>query len=156
MSKHIYSVGDRRGRLGHGARQRDRDSRSAGHPLRARSGCGRAHCGATRINPKLPGIRVDDNVVLTSSSRAPRRRPSILIAVPTQELRAAATALAPHLAERTPVIACAKGIERGTQKFVTEIIAETAAARDAGDPVGTGLCAGHRPRPADGGDDRSA
>jgi glycerol-3-phosphate dehydrogenase (NAD(P)+) len=39
-------------------------------------------------------------------------------------LRAAATSLAPHVRDSTPVIACAKGIERGTQKFVTEIISE--------------------------------
>jgi glycerol-3-phosphate dehydrogenase (NAD(P)+) len=45
---------------------------------------------------------------------------------PAQHLREAATALAPHLKKATPVIACAKGIERGTHKFMTEIIAETA------------------------------
>jgi glycerol-3-phosphate dehydrogenase (NAD(P)+) len=50
----------------------------------------------------------------------------ILIATPAQNLRAAVTALAPHLAKATPVIACAKGIERGTHKFMTEVIAEAA------------------------------
>jgi glycerol-3-phosphate dehydrogenase (NAD(P)+) len=50
----------------------------------------------------------------------------ILIATPAQHLRAAVDAVAPHLRERTPVIACAKGIEHGTQKFMTEIIAESA------------------------------
>jgi glycerol-3-phosphate dehydrogenase (NAD(P)+) len=83
--------------------------------------------GETRINPRLPGIRVDDNVVLTSSIARAAEASVILLAMPTQELRAATTLLAPHLAERTPVVACAKGIERGTQKFVTEIIAETAS-----------------------------
>ena len=79
---------------------------------------------ATRTNPKLPGIRVDDNVVLTPSIARAAEADAILMAAPTQELRTAATALAPHVAEHAPVIACAKGIERGTQKFVTEIIAE--------------------------------
>jgi glycerol-3-phosphate dehydrogenase (NAD(P)+) len=79
---------------------------------------------ATRINPKLLGIRVDDNVVLTSVIARAAEADAILLAAPTQELRVAATALAPHLRERTPVIACAKGIERGTQKFVTEILGE--------------------------------
>ena len=50
----------------------------------------------------------------------------ILIATPAQNLRAAVTALAPHLARATPVIACAKGIERGTHQFMTEVIAEAA------------------------------
>ena len=39
-------------------------------------------------------------------------------------MREAATTLAPHLKPATPVIACAKGIERGTHRFMTEIIAE--------------------------------
>ena len=50
----------------------------------------------------------------------------ILLVTPAQALRAAMTALAPHLAAAKPVIACAKGIERGSHKFMTEIIAETA------------------------------
>src|SRR5260370_1256951 len=41
-------------------------------------------------------------------------------------LRDAIAALATHLAATKPVIACAKGIERGTHKFMTEVIAETA------------------------------
>jgi glycerol-3-phosphate dehydrogenase (NAD(P)+) len=79
---------------------------------------------ATRINPKLPGIRVDDNVVLTSVIARAAEADVILLAAPTQDLRAAATALAPHVRDGVPVVACAKGIERGTQKFVTEIITE--------------------------------
>jgi glycerol-3-phosphate dehydrogenase (NAD(P)+) len=47
------------------------------------------------------------------------------MATPAQNLREAMTALAPHLGNATPVIACAKGIERGTHKFMTEVIAET-------------------------------
>src|SRR5712675_6331 len=50
----------------------------------------------------------------------------ILVATPAQNLREAVTALAPHLAKAKPVIACAKGIERGTHKFMTEVIAEAA------------------------------
>ena len=36
--------------------------------------------------------------------------------------------LAPLIAPRTPVIVCAKGIERGTEKFMTEVIAACASA----------------------------
>ena len=46
--------------------------------------------------------------------------------VPAQAVRSAAKALSPLLAARTPVIVCAKGIERGTKKFMTEVIAECA------------------------------
>jgi glycerol-3-phosphate dehydrogenase (NAD(P)+) len=92
--------------------------------LYARDPAAAERIGTTRVNPKLPGIRVDDNVVLTPSIARAAEADAILMAAPTQELRAATAALAPHVAERAPVIACAKGIERGTQKFVTEIIAE--------------------------------
>jgi glycerol-3-phosphate dehydrogenase (NAD(P)+) len=43
-------------------------------------------------------------------------------------LREAVTMLAPHLKNATPVIAAAKGIERGTHKFMTEVIVEAAPA----------------------------
>jgi glycerol-3-phosphate dehydrogenase (NAD(P)+) len=52
----------------------------------------------------------------------------ILLAVPSQHLRAAASAIAPALRAGTPVIACAKGIERGTHRFMTEVVAESAPA----------------------------
>jgi glycerol-3-phosphate dehydrogenase (NAD(P)+) len=37
----------------------------------------------------------------------------------------ALAALAPHLAKGTPVVSSAKGIEHGTRRFMTEVIAET-------------------------------
>jgi len=50
------------------------------------------------------------------------------LAVPSQQMRAAAATIAPSLRQGTPVIACAKGIERGTRRFMTEVIAEAAPA----------------------------
>jgi glycerol-3-phosphate dehydrogenase (NAD(P)+) len=44
--------------------------------------------------------------------------------VPARGPPAAATGLSSHVAKGTPVVACAKGIERGTHRFMTEIIAE--------------------------------
>ena len=73
----------------------------------------------------------------------------MLLAVPAQDLRAAATALAPHVERGTPVVACAKGIERGTHSFMTEVIAETLPGRGAGDPVGPELRRRRRARTAD-------
>jgi glycerol-3-phosphate dehydrogenase (NAD(P)+) len=49
---------------------------------------------------------------------------AILVVVPAQTLRAAVNELAGTVAPGTPVVACAKGIERGTRRFMTEIIAE--------------------------------
>ncbi len=54
--------------------------------------------------------------------------------------------------QATPVIACAKGIEHGTHKFMTEVIAEAAPQRNACDSVRTEFRRRCRARPADGGD----
>jgi len=94
--------------------------------LCARSAAAAAEIAATRINPKLSGIKLDANIQVTDDIAVAARADIILIATPAQNLRAAVTMLAPHLAKATPVIACAKGIERGTHKFMTEVIAEAA------------------------------
>jgi glycerol-3-phosphate dehydrogenase (NAD(P)+) len=94
--------------------------------LYARNASTAAQMTATRENPRLPAAKLDARITVTSEISAAARADIILLAVPAQNLREAVTALAPHLAAATPVIACAKGIERGTHKFMTEVIAEAA------------------------------
>ncbi|HEX9237225.1 MAG TPA: NAD(P)H-dependent glycerol-3-phosphate dehydrogenase [Xanthobacteraceae bacterium] len=72
----------------------------------------------------LPGILLDDRIAIASDLAEAARAAAILLVVPAQAVRAVIQALAPALAERTPVIVCAKGIERGSKKFMTEVIAE--------------------------------
>ena len=74
----------------------------------------------------LPGIRLDDRIAIASDLAEAARAAAMLLVVPAQAVRAVIQALAPVLAERTPVIVCAKGIERGSKKFMTEVIAECA------------------------------
>ena len=74
----------------------------------------------------LPGVRIDDRIVITGNLAEAVRAQAILLVVPAQAVRAVATALTPLLIARTPVIVCAKGIERETKKFMTEVIAERA------------------------------
>ncbi len=76
----------------------------------------------------LPGVRIDDSIVIAADPAAAARAPAILLVVPAQAVRAVTETLAPLIAPRTPVIVCAKGIERGTEKFMTEVIAECASA----------------------------
>jgi glycerol-3-phosphate dehydrogenase (NAD(P)+) len=94
--------------------------------LYVRDSASAANIAVTRANPKLSGVRLDPSVKVTNDIAAAATAEIMLIATPAQNLREAVTALAPHLAKATPVIACAKGIERGTRKFMTEVIAETA------------------------------
>ena len=93
--------------------------------LFARSADIAAEIKATRQNPKLPGIGLDAGIGITADMAEAARADIILLATPAQSLREAAAALAPLLKSPTPVVACAKGIERGTHKFMTEVIAET-------------------------------
>jgi glycerol-3-phosphate dehydrogenase (NAD(P)+) len=92
-------------------------ARDAGHAARI---------AMARENPRLPGVQLAADIAVTSDLARASRADFILVATPAQHLRAAVNALAPHLAPATPVIACAKGIEHGTHKFMTDIITEAA------------------------------
>jgi glycerol-3-phosphate dehydrogenase (NAD(P)+) len=94
--------------------------------LYARSAALAAEIASTRANPKLSGVQLAATIAVTDDLARAAKADIILIATPAQHLRAAVAALAPHLAAATPLIACAKGIERRTHKFMTEVIAEAA------------------------------
>jgi glycerol-3-phosphate dehydrogenase (NAD(P)+) len=81
---------------------------------------------STRESARLPGARIDDGITLTASLEDAARCDALLIVVPAQAVREVASALTPLITNGMPVIACAKGIERGTRKFMTEVIAEAA------------------------------
>ncbi|MCO5132736.1 MAG: NAD(P)-dependent glycerol-3-phosphate dehydrogenase [Xanthobacteraceae bacterium] len=74
-------------------------------------------------NARLPGIALDAAIDVTGDIARAARADIVLLAAPAQATRAAASALAAHLPAGTPVIACAKGIERGSRAFMTEVIA---------------------------------
>jgi glycerol-3-phosphate dehydrogenase (NAD(P)+) len=94
--------------------------------LYARDAAMAAEITRTRVNPRLSGVLLDADVAVTGDITHAARADIILVATPAQHLREAVAALAPHLAKDTPVIATAKGIERGSHKFMTEVIAEAA------------------------------
>ena len=85
-----------------------------------------ARIASTRDNPRLPGVRIAPEIVVTSDLAAASRADMLLIATPAQHLRGAVNLLAPHLRGELPIVAAAKGIEHGTHKFMTDVIAEAA------------------------------
>ncbi len=87
-----------------------------------------AQLARTRESEYLPGIKLDQRIAITAQLAEAARADVILLAIPSQTARAVASALKPHLAAGTPVVTCAKGIERGTRKFMTEVIAESLPA----------------------------
>jgi glycerol-3-phosphate dehydrogenase (NAD(P)+) len=75
----------------------------------------------------LPGVHVDNAIKVTRNLGDTANSDAILLVVPAQAMRSVVISLASLIARQTPLIACAKGIEHGTHKFMTEIIAECAA-----------------------------
>ncbi len=111
----------------HGARRSPSTAARAGRDvtLWARDPAIVAAIAEKRADATLPRPAIDDRVAVTGAIADVAQADAVLLVVPAQAARIAATALAPHVRSGMPVIACAKGIERGTHKFMTEVIAET-------------------------------
>lgn len=77
----------------------------------------------------LPGIAFDRAITATGDlGVALERADAVLLVTPAQTTRAMAEALAPHLAPATPVVLCAKGIERDTGLLLGEVLSQAAPA----------------------------
>jgi len=85
-----------------------------------------ANLEGKRESRYLPGVKLDDSIKVTRALAEATRAEAILLVVPAQVMRSVVQALAQTMRDGTPLIACAKGIEHGTQKFMTEIIVECA------------------------------
>jgi glycerol-3-phosphate dehydrogenase (NAD(P)+) len=94
--------------------------------LFARNAEAAAAIATSRTNPRLPEVHLDPRIALTSELSRAAAADLVLLAVPAQHLRETVLALAAHLRAATPLVACAKGIERGSHQFMTEVIAEAA------------------------------
>lgn len=81
---------------------------------------------STGTAPMLPDVKVNPAVTVTLSLEEAATADAILVVVPAQASREVLTKVAPLIRSGTPLVTCAKGIERGTRKFMTEIIVECA------------------------------
>jgi glycerol-3-phosphate dehydrogenase (NAD(P)+) len=80
-----------------------------------------AALAATRRNPHLPEVVLPGGVDVTAEDAALAAAGAVILAVPTQALRSALERLAPAIPSATPLILAAKGIERETGLFVSDI-----------------------------------
>ncbi|KQY79269.1 MULTISPECIES: NAD(P)H-dependent glycerol-3-phosphate dehydrogenase [unclassified Brevundimonas] len=81
---------------------------------------------ARRVNEAfLPGITLDDKVSVTADLADLAACDVILAVPPAQHMRSTLTAFAARHRPGVPVILCSKGIERGSLKLMTEVLAET-------------------------------
>ncbi len=82
----------------------------------------------THENPLyLPGITLPESIHATTSHGCLASCEVALLVTPAQTVRTVIRDFAPYLQEGTPVIICAKGIERDTGLFLTDVLAEEAA-----------------------------
>ena len=73
----------------------------------------------------LAGVPLD-HAVRASADMADLAECDIVLAVaPAQHLRSALTAFAPHARPGAPILLCAKGVEQGSLKLMTQVLAET-------------------------------
>jgi glycerol-3-phosphate dehydrogenase (NAD(P)+) len=84
-----------------------------------------AEMRATGVNARrLPGVPLASNVRPTQSFAEATEAEIVFLAVPTQALRQVCEALASSIAPGVPVVICAKGIERTSGLFPSEVVVE--------------------------------
>ncbi len=81
---------------------------------------------ARRINEAfLPGVTLDARITVTSDLADLSDCDLVLAVPPAQFMRYTLAAFAPHARADAPILLCSKGIERGSLKLMTQVLAET-------------------------------
>ncbi|MDB5496622.1 MAG: hypothetical protein JWP28_653 [Phenylobacterium sp.] len=73
----------------------------------------------------LPGIDLDAAIRATGDLAELAASDLVLAVAPAQHLRATLAAFAPHVRDGLQILLCAKGVEQGSLKLMTEVLAET-------------------------------
>jgi glycerol-3-phosphate dehydrogenase (NAD(P)+) len=96
----------------------------------------------TRQSPKrLANVFLAESVKATSDIVDLADCDAILVVTPAQATRAVTVELAEILARETPLVSCAKGIEQGSDLFMTQVFAEAASRHPAAILSGPGFAA---------------
>jgi glycerol-3-phosphate dehydrogenase (NAD(P)+) len=100
----------------------------AGRAVRlwGREGAAFAELAATRRSPRLPGVTLPAGIDIFGDLAALGACDALLLVAPAQATREAAGRLAAALSARPPLVICAKGVERATGLFMSEVVAEAA------------------------------
>ncbi|MCT7666386.1 NAD(P)H-dependent glycerol-3-phosphate dehydrogenase [Shinella kummerowiae] len=97
---------------------------------------------ASRRNEKaLPGIGLPEALAFSAEVETVRGAGIVLFAMPSQAQRQAARDLAPLLAPGTAVVICAKGMEKGTGRLLTDVLEEELPGREIAVLSGPGFAA---------------
>ncbi len=84
-----------------------------------------AALGLTRRSPRLPGVELPREIEIVATLADLRESDALVVATPAQATRETLSALAAALAP-LPLILCAKGLERASGRFLTEVASEAA------------------------------
>ncbi|GJE16581.1 NAD(P)H-dependent glycerol-3-phosphate dehydrogenase [Methylobacterium marchantiae] len=100
---------------------------AAGHPvtLWLRDGEAARRIEETRENARyLPGVRLHDAIRATAEPRDLSSAKVVLLVTPAQTLRGVLGTLKSSIDRRAAIVLCAKGIERGSDAFMSAVAAE--------------------------------
>ena len=98
-------------------------------------------CTSRRNEKALPGIDLPPALSFSADAEAIRGAGIVLFAMPSQAQRDAARSLAPLLAPGAAVVICAKGMEKGTGRLLTEVLEEELPGREIALLSGPGFAA---------------
>ncbi|HEY5107235.1 MAG TPA: NAD(P)H-dependent glycerol-3-phosphate dehydrogenase [Caulobacteraceae bacterium] len=76
----------------------------------------------------LPGVDLESSINATDALAELADVDIVLAVVPAQHLRASLAAFAPHARPGLPIVLCAKGIEVGSLKLMTQVLADAIPA----------------------------
>lgn len=80
---------------------------------------------AARVNARaLPGLPLPSSIHVTANLADLAGAEAVLLVTPAQTTREMTRRLAPLLPQATPLVICAKGLERGTNLFLSEVAEE--------------------------------
>ena len=92
--------------------------------LWCRSEARAAEIRTSRINPRLPQVRLPDNLVLSASPECVRDCRMVVIACPSFPIRSVCQTVAPYIGQDTVVVSVTKGIEEGTLLRMSQVVAQ--------------------------------
>jgi glycerol-3-phosphate dehydrogenase (NAD(P)+) len=104
----------------------------SGALLLARTAAEAAALRAAGATPRLPGVALPPGLTIGADPEALREREAVVFAVPAQTMGANVATVAAHLAPGAIVVSASKGLEIGSARRMSEVIADTLTAAAAG------------------------
>ncbi len=83
-----------------------------------------AEIRAAHVNPRLPQVRLPENLLLSAAPDCVRRCQMVVIACPSFPIRSVCRTAAPYIGKEAVVVSVTKGIEEGTLFRMSQVVAQ--------------------------------